>query len=264
MKKLLLVISMGFLCHLGMAQDSIKTQSDTLQVSSSAEHKWHGKPGMHQKNKIKVKFGKRKKGAYFGFYPTLEFGWNRFMDNGSLSVSEDNSPLRLDKGPEFSFFPIGGGVYLNKNHSVKLSALLGLTWNTYHFEKDITILKGQDELTIETDPDKHFSKNLLRSQYLSMPVLLSIYPSGGSFVINAGVEGGLLIGGKTKQKSDELGKVKLRGNFNLNQVRYGLRFGIGYDNFNLYAKYYLSDVFAKNEGPKDFQTVAIGIGVGLF
>ena len=194
MKKVLLVAFMGMVCQLGISQDStrsirdvISVRSDTtkLGIGDSTRPSVKGKSG--QRNVVKVKFTKRKKNHYFGLIPTFEFGWNRFMDNGSLSISSDNKDLRLDKGPEFAFYPIGGGVYLNKSHSLKLSAMMGLTWNTYHFEKDITLLKGQDQLSYVIDNEHHFSKNLLRSQYLSMPILFSVYPAGGTFDINAGV-----------------------------------------------------------------------------
>ena len=245
---------MAMVCHLGFAQDTDSTDT-------ASEHR----RAVSASTKIKIDLVRHKKNGYFGIDPTLEFGWNRFMDNGSLSLSSANSDLRLEKGPEFSFYPIVGGVYLDKGHFIKVSTALGITWNTYHFEKPITLQKDQDALHYTIDETRHFSKNLLRSKYLTMPVVFSIYPAKDSkFEINLGAEGGLLLGAKTKQISDENGKVKVRGNFNLNPVRYGLRFGMGYDNFNIYAKYYLSDVFANGEGPKDFRTVAIGINFGFF
>jgi len=263
MKKVLFIALMAMVCQVGTAQDTDSTdnndgKSTILKINSN-------KDGEPKTTKVKIDLVHNSKNAYFGIDPSFELGWNRFMDNGSLSVGGANSDLRLEKGPEFAFYPITGGVFLNKKHSLKISSALGVTWNTYHFEKNITLQKGQDVLTYTIDDDRHFSKNLLRSKYLTMPLMLSVYPIKDShFQINAGVEGGLLIGAKTKQISDEAGKVKVKGSFNLNPVRYGLRFGIGYDTFNIYAKYYLSDVFANGEGPKDFRTVAIGVNIGFF
>lgn len=266
MKKLLFTALMATVCHIGFSQDNTdSSKTDKDGKSTLFKINSQSKDGKSKTTKLKVDLVRHKDNAYFGIDPSFEFGWNRFMDNGSLSVGGANSDLRLEKGPEFSFFPVTGGVYLNKAHSLKISTALGITWNTYHFEKDITLEKGQDELTYSIDPDRHFEKNLLRSKYLTMPLEFSVYPIEDSrFQINAGIEGGLLIGAKTKQISEDAGKVKLRGSFNLNPVRYGLRFGIGYDTFNIYAKYYMSDVFAPGEGPKDFRTVAIGINIGFF
>lgn len=267
MKKVLFVALMAMVCHTGFAQDTGSTGNKKEDEGKSTLFKINSesKDGKSKTTKLKVDLIHQSKNAYLGIDPSVEFGWNRFMDNGSLTVGSVNSDLRLEKGPEFGFFPITGGVFLDKKHTLKVSTALGITWNTYHFEKDITLEKGQDVLTYTIDEDRHFSKNLLRSKYLTMPLMISVYPIKDShFQINAGVEGGLLIGAKTKQISDDAGKIKVKGSFNLNPVRYGLRFGIGYDTFNIYAKYYFSDVFAPGEGPKDFRTVAIGINVGFF
>lgn len=266
MKKVLFIAFMAMVCHSGFAQDNDATDSLSGRKKTSLVNiNTTDKDGKSKTTKVKVDIVHRSKNAYFEINPTVEFGWNRFMDHGKLKVGSNNSDLRLDKGPEFAFYPVVGGVYLDKGHFLKLSTALGITWNTYHFEKDITLEKGQDMLTIIPEGDIHFSKNLLRSRYLTMPLIFSIYPVRKSeFQINMGVEGGILLGAKTKQISKEEGKVKVRGDFNLNPVRYGLRFGLGTETVNIYAKYYMTDVFANGEGPKDFNTVSIGINVGFF
>lgn len=261
MKKIVLMCCLMGLISGVMGQDHDWSNQD----STRQEENDYGQ-GSQDHKKVKVDFvGSRRKAAFFGIYPSIAFGVNRFMDNGSLSLSKAHSDLRLEKGPEFSFYPVAGGVYLNKSHSLQLYTALGLDYNTYHFEKDITLQKDQDELTYVIDPKKYFSKNLLRSTYLTMPLKLIIRPIKESkFGISLGVEGGLLLGAKTKQINSESGKVKEHGSFNLSPVRYGLTLGLGYDNFNIYAKYYLSDVFASGEGPEDFRTVALGLSFGLF
>ncbi|SEA24323.1 Outer membrane protein beta-barrel domain-containing protein [Arachidicoccus rhizosphaerae] len=266
MNRVFFITLMAMICHVSLAQDTDSTsklregKGESIVTINGTD-----KEGKPKTTRVRVNFVRHSKNAYFGIDPTLEFGWNRFMDHGKLKVGAGNSDLRLDKGPEFAFYPVVGGVYLDKKHVLKLSTALGVTWNTYHFEKDITLQKGQDQLTYTIDEDKHFSKNLLRSKYLTMPLIFSIYPiAKSSFQINLGAEGGILIGAKTKQISKEDGKVKVNGSFNLNPVRYGLRFGLGTEEVNIYAKYYMSDVFATGEGPKDFNTVAIGINIGFF
>lgn len=265
MNKIITTFLLALISHVGFSQDSTSDRLEGQEDIPAIHMSKKDKDGNYKKKRVEVGFVTHNKTAYFGIYPSLAFGWNRFMDNGSVGVSKANADLTLDKGPEFSIYPLAGGVYLNKKHSLKIYTALGLDYNTYHFERDITLLKGKDELTYVMDDSKHFSKNLLRSTYVTMPLLFVIRPAKGSkFEINAGVEGGILVGAKTKQISSEDGKVKVNGTFNLNPVRYGLRFGLGYDNLNIYAKYYLSDVFAKGEGPEDFKTVAIGISFGLY
>lgn len=258
MKKLFLFVLMAFVSFLGKAQDSNSADDGMISINTTDS------TGKHHKKSVSIGFANNKKTAYFGVDPGIGIGWNRFIDNGHIGVSQHNSELTLKKGPEFILYILTGYVDLARHHRLRLATALGFDWNTYHFERDISLVKGQDQLTI-TDDNIQYSKNLLRSNYLTMPLTLSFRPvKNADFAITAGMEGGLLLGAKTKQISKEHGKVKTHGTFNLNPARAGVVFGIGYQNFGLYAKYYLSDVFANGEGPKDFKTVAIGINMGLF
>ncbi len=267
MKKIITVVITVGLVSSALAQNTstisttyTDTSGKTITESVTTVNKTN-----HKKTSVKIGFKNKDKTAYFGIEPSFGFGWNRFADNGSIGVSHGNANLTLDRGPEFVFNILKGYVDIAPHHRLRLSTALGFDWNTYHFERNITLQKGQDSLSYAVDDTKHFSKNLLRSTYLSMPLTLNIRPVRNSdFTIAAGVEGGLLLGAKTKQISSEDGKVKVHGTFNLNPVRYGLFLGLGYEGIGLYAKYYLSDVFANGEGPKDFKTVSIGLSVGLF
>ncbi|ANI90132.1 hypothetical protein A9P82_13065 [Arachidicoccus ginsenosidimutans] len=256
------------LCNIIAASICVNAQSKLIHKDTTNDDALFSinKPDSANHTKsYSYKVGFKSDRAYFGVQPALGFGWNRFMDNGHIGVSSSNADLTLKKGPEFILYVIGGYVKLDKHKQWQLSTSLGWDWNTYHFEKNITLKKGQDQLTYTIDDSKNFSKNLLRSTYLTMPLTLTFKPVRGSdFSIAAGVEGGLLLGGKTKQISKEDGKVKKTGTFNLNPTRAGLFFGIGYNDFGLYAKYYLSDVFANGQGPKGLKTVAIGLSFGLF
>ncbi|WP_129716423.1 outer membrane beta-barrel protein [Pedobacter sp. SYP-B3415] len=231
-------------------------QTDSVQTDTTGR----------KKATIKIKeVGVKSKSdrAYFGIGLGFDFGWNRFIDQGIAANPQQVKDLALERGPNFGFNLITARVDLAKNHAVRLKTALGLDYNTYHFRKAITLQPDQDVLTYTIDENRNFDKNLLRSTYLRIPLLLAVRPvKDSSFELAGGGEVGVLIWGKTKQISDEAGKVKIKDTYNLEPFRYGLTFRVGYSGFNLYGKYYLNDVFAKNQGPAGLSNVAFGISFG--
>jgi len=252
MKKIILAaLLLGFTISSFAQTDSVKTDSTTHKTRKLVIRM----PSTSSKDKDKS--------ASFGVAFGFDFGWTRFTNDGNATSSTAVKDLSLDKGPNFTFNILGGHVALSKDRSLRIKTALGLDYHTFHFRKAVTLQPDQDELTYSIDPNVNYDKNLLRSTYLRLPVLFALRPAkGSSFEIAAGGEIGALIWGKTKQISDEYGKVKIKDTFNLEPFRYGLTFRVGYSGFNLYTKYYLNDVFAKNQGPAGLRNVAFGISFG--
>jgi hypothetical protein len=150
---------------------------------------------------------------------------------------------------------IGRGV-------VNLKTALTIDYSNYYFQNDITLQPDQDFTTIDTT-GLLFSRNKLTTRYFQVPLMLNFNtdPWGKDGVsISVGVYGGVLWGAKTKQVSDELGKVKTRDDFNLNPWRYGVTGRIDFKWFDIYATYNLSELFAEGEGPST-QTFTIGLNL---
>lgn len=80
----------------------------------------------------------------------------------------------------------------------------------------------------------------------------------------AGFEAGYLIGAHTKQVSGQNGKVKIHNDFNLNPWRTAIQARIGYRDFNIYGKYYLSRVFNAAGPAPDLTAFALGISFDGF
>jgi hypothetical protein len=78
-----------------------------------------------------------------------------------------------------------------------------------------------------------------------------------------GPEVGFLLNGKVKQVSKENGKEKFKDDYNLEPLRYGGNIRIGYGGAGLFFKYYLNDVFAKNQGPADYKNLNFGLTFGF-
>ncbi|HEY1007119.1 MAG TPA: outer membrane beta-barrel protein, partial [Sphingobacteriaceae bacterium] len=108
----------------------------------------------------------------------------------------------------------------------------------------------------------NYDKNRLSSTYLRIPMGLQFRTRddarGKKVYFVAGPEVGFLLNGKLKQVSDELGKEKVKDDFNFNPFRFGASARLGYGDFGVFAKYYFTDVFADSQGPSDFRNMSFG------
>jgi hypothetical protein len=156
------------------------------------------------------------------------------------------------------------GYRFNNNFKIYIGS--GVDWTHMRLKKNITILPDQPMLdTVQENID--FKKNRFSSTYLRVPLSFQIRTNddqkGNKMYFVFGPEIGFLVNGKTKQVSDERGKEKVKDDFNLNPFRYGAFARLGYDDFGIYVKYYNTDVFADNQGPKDLKNLNFGIMIGF-
>lgn len=153
-------------------------------------------------------------------------------------------------------------VSLAGRGAVNLKTALTIDWSYYHFKNDVSIVEDLEAIDFE-DTGKSFTTNNLMARYFQIPLLINFNTIPGSddgLRISFGVYGGVLWKSRTKQVSDENGKVKINGDFYLNPYRYGLTGRIDFKWFDLYLNYNLSELYADNEGPST-QTFTAGINV---
>ncbi|MDD3107816.1 MAG: outer membrane beta-barrel protein [Alistipes sp.] len=168
------------------------------------------------------------------------------------------------------------GVTLNpidytllKSRHVGLMTGLGIEFNNFRFENDIT-LKQEKGVTL---PDYQYiergirlEKSKLYTCYLNVPLLIEFTMGPrNSFFINLGVIGGWHLGTHTKIKAADPqlnGTFKDHGNFNLRNFHYGYVLGFGYGHFGISATYYRSTLFKDDRGPR-VQQMNVGISLLL-
>jgi hypothetical protein len=196
----------------------------------------------------------------------IDLGLARFIDNGSFTLSPSNQYLEANtwKTHNFGveFFQMG----YRFNHNFKVYIGSGVDWTHIRLKKNITILPDRPSLdTVQESID--FKKNRFSSTYLRIPLSFQIRTNddqkGNKVYFVFGPEIGFLVDGKVKQISKERGKEKVEDDFNLNPFRYGAFARLGYDDFGVYLKYYNTDVFADNQGPKDLKNLNFGIMIGF-
>lgn len=269
--RLKLVILLFFTVGLNgvFAQDTLKT--DTIEVTTQ--------PTKKQTTSISVagiELGKNKRDSIrnvsskFSFQLTfarIDLGLATFLDKGSYTLSPGNEFLEHQqwKTNNFGFEILQTGYRFNSYFKIYLAA--GFDWNHIRLKKNVTIQPDQPRLTSVTETEVDFSKNRFSSNYLRVPLSFQFRTkddeNGNKFYFVAGPEIGFLINGKTKQKSEERGKVKQKDDFNFNPFRYGAFARFGYGGFGVFVKYYANDVFADNQGPKDFKNLNFGLMLGF-
>jgi hypothetical protein len=108
-------------------------------------------------------------------------------------------------------------------------------------------------------------KSKVNITYITAPLLMEFQiPAGSERIhISGGVIGGLKLWSNTKIKyreSGEKSKEKRKGDYNLAPLRWGVAASIGYDNFSLWGRYYLTSLFKPEMGP-ELYPFSLGIAV---
>ncbi len=155
---------------------------------------------------------------------------------------------------------------------------LGIGTEKYAFEDNISIAYGVDSLGNEAlmftpldsiyGTGNSYKKSQINTNYLDLPIeirwISRKYDPKRSVKVSLGGKVGVLIDSKTKVKYSQNGENKTRKQkekFNLNTLRYGVYFKVGYGGISLYGYYSLSDVFKKDAGPLATTTYPFTFGI---
>jgi hypothetical protein len=224
---------------------------------------------------VSVKFPKKddhdslKKKPQNGFFiltfANFDLGLSKLVDNGSLTLSPNNDFLDYKpwKTNHVSFDVLKLGYRFTDHFRMSLNG--GFDWTLIRLDRDYTMLKNQPTLSYFPDTVQ-FSKNRFSSSYVHIPLNFEFRSGknsyGKRFKFSLAPEVSFLLNGKTKQISDERGKVKVYDDFHFSPVRYGITTRIGYGGAGLFFKYYANDMF-DTPLQKGLKNMAFGITIGL-
>jgi len=146
---------------------------------------------------------------------------------------------------------------------------VGLEFNNYHFDGDNNIQEVDGYIVTKDDYPSSLNKSKLKTTFLTVPLLLELQMLGAKRAkrihVSGGIIGGLKLGSHSKVIYKEDGnrkKDKIRDDFNINPLRYGLTARVGYRTLNFYANYYMTPFFEKNDDP-ELYPVAIGLSLAF-
>ncbi len=196
----------------------------------------------------------------------FDIGTNNYVSDGKFP-DQDNSLYTVK--PWGSWY-----VGINSVQRTRLTNRLflewgmGVSWYNFKFENQQTLM-SKDASTVLFDLDTRpldFKKSKLTATYINASLVPMIdfgsnrrKPSffdssnSDSFRIGAGPYIGYRIDSYAKQVFDDNGderKPRNHDNFYLNNLRYGWRVQMGFDDVDLFFNYDMNELFSENKGPK--------------
>lgn len=223
-------------------------------------------------------------------YFNVDFGMNNWLDGGKFPDAE---------GQPYTVKPWGSWYFaINSVNRTWISGPLflewggGFSWYNWKMEDaDIVITKGDDNIEFsdvrDSNPDISGIKSRLTVPYINLSFVPMLdFAKGSRKVKNVergsvsiktykkqgirfglGGYAGYRIGGNTKfvyREDGKKNKDKNKGNYYLENFRYGLRGQVGYKGLELFAMYDLNNVFAGDRGPSGSNGMnAITFGITL-
>lgn len=195
----------------------------------------------------------------------LDIGFNMPLYDGSLNMP---SNLALYETKPLNSSNVGLHVlpttFSLVKHYVNIGTAVTFDFNDYAFSNNVVIVPNLDTVGIMLDTVNTYQKSKLKTVHAQIPLMLNFQTNPSNkkknFQISVGAYGGLMLGAKSKTKTESGDKVKVRDDYNLEKFRYGVIGRLGYRNLEFYASYSLSSMFREGRGP-EFHPLTVGISL---
>ncbi len=282
MKKLAIILTLVLFCsQLMIAQTDAPTIEETIldtvptppdvpevpEVPDAPETSEEEDDGFT----ITIKNGDRDSNSYSRVHTRwlmLDYGMGTYLHDGKMDLPTDLQAMdqQLGGSNHWHLHLMKQRIGLDKKNRINIMYGLGLEFNKYKFTNNYNILANTEPVTFQQDTVvSQFKKNNLNSTYMTVPLMVQWrHPTknGNSVKVSAGAYGSILLAAKLKQKSDEFGKEKIKDDFNLNRLRYGLTARVGYGYLNFYVNYGLNEFFNPDkQGAYALKPLSFGIAV---
>lgn len=193
----------------------------------------------------------------------FDMGYNTFL-NSDYKVQVDEPYAEMEDLHGWGSFDVNLHVFRSRVNIAKgyLNFNYGLSfeWHHFRFDNNFSILPDVDTFTINTET-LEYEKNKFNTTHLAVPLLIGFetkpWDTENSFRMQFGYSPALMLRGKTKLKYNGQKDIE-KDDFNLAQFRHEVNYIIGYGDFNLYASYDLTSMFAEGEGP-DLHPFSVGL-----
>jgi len=280
MKKLILLLATAIICLNSMAQDAPEKKNenkDTIRVGGLVIVK-KGKKNNDVSVSIGGDNGKKKRKNISTNWWIVDLGFANYNDKttyanaGSYLVNRPGFP-NLDKND----FKLRAGKSVNVNiwvfmqrlnlvqHHVHLKYGLGVELNNYRYKSAINYNEGGTvPYTANTQTNApfifrdsiSFSKNKLAADYVTVPVMLNFVTNADErknrFSLSMGVSAGYLYSQRNKQVSSERGKLKNRGDYDLERFKLSYVAELGFGPVMLYGSYSPKSMYERSLAIRPF------------
>lgn len=251
MKKVVFAIAAFLAAGNVFAQaDSAERRSDTVVVGNFIIIK-KDKKGQDSDTSTSFEISKRKKRSNLSTnWSILDIGFanvrdetvygsaeaNAYLQGGSQHFNSADMKLRTNKTSNVNFW-----IFMQKLNVAKhvLNLKYGLGLEMYNFRYSTNISYRENPVRVVRD-SVQFSKNKLYAGYVTVPFMVNVNTTPDrrkGFSFSAGVSAGYLVGSRNKQVSDERGKQKIKGDFDLEKWRLAYIAELGLGPVRLYGSY---------------------------
>lgn len=147
-----------------------------------------------------------------------------------------------------------------------LSFGYGIGLFSHNFHSNADFIYSRDSITGNFNTAlQPFSRPVTLNRYaekiLEIPVEIRFRTkTDRQFKIHLGGKIGYVVS-NFRSIRDNDGKIRVYDIKNINPLRYGINFRIGFEQFAITANYYLSEVFNKNKGPAGIHPFSIGLAI---
>lgn len=201
-----------------------------------------------------------------GHWAGFGINTNGFLNaDGKIATGDAAGFLELDHARSIGFnFNLVEKRFPIFREYVGLTTGLGIQWNRFALKNNVDVMVSADSTYGVENTTVDYKKNVLRSTYLQIPLLLEITTNKDNdkaWHISAGVVGGIRIGSSLKTKWEDAGKTnkdRVKSNYNFNPFEAHATAIVGYGDISLYVNYGLTQVFEKDKGP-NYAPVSAGI-----
>lgn len=258
MKRITLMVATIMVAMAGYAQtDSTTQQSDTIRVGKYVIIKKKKNPMGEKDNDrsttVVIERRKEKPTNVSTNWWIVDLGFANVKDETAYGSAAANNYLKTIRPGEAAFnkndLDLRSGKSSNVNIWIFMQRLnitkgiinlkygLGLEMFNYRYESNISYHKNPAYIFRDSI---NFSKNKLYTGYLTIPFMVNINTHPGQkkgLSLSAGVSAGYLVASRNKQISDERGKTKTRGDFDLEQFRLAYIGELGLGPIRLFGSY---------------------------
>lgn len=248
------------------------TQTDTVRIGKIEIIKYeHKTEGGHSKIIFRSKSSRKAFSKVSTNWFVFDFGFSNYIDKTDYGNTGNYLYNRLGAAPlGKSDFNLNTGKSLNVNvwffmqrinlikKNVNLKYGLGIEYDNYRYKtsSNLSYLEKNSYLNSLQAPSPvvirdsiSFSKNKLALNYITVPLMLNFITNSANtkkgLSLSMGLSAGYLFGVRNKQKSEERGKEKNRGDYDLERFKLSYIAEMGLGPVRLYGSYSPNSIFSK-------------------
>lgn len=195
----------------------------------------------------------------------FNIGLNTWTNEGQFNLTGSLNDLELKQpnSVEYTLLLFPTRIRLGHRSKFHLLTSANILWQNYKFREPVTLTAKSNEFGYTVDNDRSFIRNKLAMSYIQVPLQLMFStdrkrPREG-FRVAFGPYVAYQMTSHTKQREAGKDRVKVKDDFNLDRLQYGLGGRIGYKWLELYTNYGLTDLFEESSGAPSLRSFSVGI-----